>query len=176
MLYTITRCTTVCKSSLELQDTLKFKLVKVGTWLKCNKLSLNIRNTNDIFFYSNKKAAQPPISLSISAWFWEYILMRFYISNVIIFFKRWPGKICRSLFQVVTLGHILLRPHMFQHHSEKIQKKQRKRLECIRACRFFSWQWNDQCDILFLGRCCVVLTVCVFGLLPVMQLLPSEKL
>ena len=39
----------------ELQDLLNIELHKVVTWLKCNKLSLNINKTNFILFHSNKK-------------------------------------------------------------------------------------------------------------------------
>lgn len=38
-----------------LQKNLNDELIKVDTWFKCNKLSLNIKNkTNFIIFYSNR--------------------------------------------------------------------------------------------------------------------------
>lgn len=41
---------------LELQDLFNVELVKVDTWFRCNKLSLNVDKTNYILFHSNKNS------------------------------------------------------------------------------------------------------------------------
>ena len=42
------------KNIHDLQKNLNDELIKVDTWVKCNKLSLNLNKTNFIIFHSNR--------------------------------------------------------------------------------------------------------------------------
>ena len=101
------------KNLIDLQTTINSELAEISTWLKINKLSLNVKKTHHMIF-THKRKIQPSVALSIEGHPIDEVdntkFLGVYLDNKINWKKHIsyiPGKVARGIGLIIKARKML---------------------------------------------------------------------